>query len=133
MDFSESNEVKAIRALVREFLAKEVFPLEPLVRREGFVASLPRLATARQRARETGLFAAFMPRDVGGAGLSLVEFACMSEELGRSPLGHYVFNCQAPDVGNMEILLRYGTDEQRQRWLVPLVKGEVRSCFTMTE
>src|SRR5690349_276402 len=98
MDFSESDGVKAIRALVREFLAKEVYPLEPLVRREGFAASLPRLAPVRERARETGLFAAFMPKEVGGAGLSLLEFAHLSEELGRSPLGHWLFNCQAPDV-----------------------------------
>jgi alkylation response protein AidB-like acyl-CoA dehydrogenase len=133
MDFSESEEVKTIRRVVREFLTREVLPLEPLVRREGFAASLPRLGPVRARARETGLFAAFMPKEVGGAGLSLLEFAHMSEELGRSPLGHWVFNCQAPDVGNMEILLKYGTDAQKERWLLPLVRGEIRSCFTMTE
>jgi acyl-CoA dehydrogenase len=133
MDFSESAEITALRGLVRDFLTKEVLPVEPLLRREGFVACLPRLATLRARARETGLFAAFLPKDFGGAGLSLVEFACMSEELGRSPIGHYVFNCQAPDVGNMELLHRYGTDEQKERWLLPLVRGELRSCFTMTE
>jgi alkylation response protein AidB-like acyl-CoA dehydrogenase len=133
MDFADSETVTTLRALVRDFLKKEVLPLEPLVRREGFVAALPRLAAAREKAKETGLFAAFVPKDVGGAGLSLVEFAHMSEELGKSPLGHYVFNCQAPDVGNMELLLKYGTDAQKERWLAPLVRGEIRSCFTMTE
>jgi alkylation response protein AidB-like acyl-CoA dehydrogenase len=133
MDFEESPKVTTLRGVVREFLSKEVYPLEPRLRREGFVALLPSLEQARQRARETGLFAAFMPAELGGAGLSLVEFACMSEELGRSPLGHYVFNCQAPDVGNMEVLMKYGSDAQKERFLLPLVRGELRSCFTMTE
>jgi len=133
MDFSPPPKVEPIRALVREFLAKEALPLEPALRREGFVALLPRLRRARERARETGLWAAFVPAEHGGAGLSLVEFAHLSEELGRSPIGHYLFNCQAPDVGNMEILMRHGTDEQKERFLRPLVRGEIRSCFTMTE
>jgi acyl-CoA dehydrogenase len=133
MDFSESPKVTTLRGVIREFLDKEVYPLEPLLRRQGFAATLPRLRQARERARQTGLFAAFMPAEVGGAGLSLVEFAYMSEELGRSPVGHYLFNCQAPDVGNMEILHKYGTDEQKARYLVPLVRGDIRSCFTMTE
>ncbi len=94
---------------------------------------LPELERRRARARETGLWTAHVPEAYGGAGLSLTEFAHMSEELGRSPLGHYVFNCQAPDVGNMELLMEFGTPEQQERWLRPLVRGEIRSCFTMTE
>lgn len=133
MDFQESPKVRTLRQVVGEFVEKEVIPLEPLLRREGFSAMLPRLERLREKARETGLFAAFMPEEWGGAGLTLVEFAHMSEALGRSPLGHYAFNCQAPDVGNMEVLLRYGTPEQKERFLRPLVRGEVRSCFTMTE
>jgi alkylation response protein AidB-like acyl-CoA dehydrogenase len=66
-------------------------------------------------------------------GLSLSQFARVSEELGRTPLGHYLFNCQAPDAGNMEILMEHGTAEQKERWLGPLVRGEIRSCFAMTE
>ncbi|MFM2419800.1 MAG: hypothetical protein RL385_4523, partial [Pseudomonadota bacterium] len=133
MDFAESPKVTALCAELRTFLEREVLPLEPGLRRNGFAASLPALAKARARARETGLFAAFMPEEFGGAGLSLVEFAHMSEVLGRSPLGHYVFNCQAPDVGNMEVLMKYGSEAQRARYLLPLVRGEIRSCFTMTE
>ena len=68
-----------------------------------------------------------------GLGLTLSEFAVISEELGRSPLGHYVFNCQAPDIGNTEILITHGTDEQKRTYLEPLIKGDVRSCFSMTE
>jgi alkylation response protein AidB-like acyl-CoA dehydrogenase len=133
MDFTESPKVETIRGIVRSFLEKEVLPLEPALRREGFVALLPRLARVRERARETGLFAAFVPEAHGGAGLSLTEYAHMSEELGRTPIGHWVFNCQAPDAGNMEILMQHGTGAQRERWLKPLVRGELRSCFTMTE
>ncbi len=133
MDFSDSPKVVSIRNLVREFMVGEVHPLEPALLHQGFVALLPLLAEARARARQTGLWAAHVPEDYGGGGLSLTEFAVMSEELGRSPLGHYVFNCQAPDVGNMEILMAFGTPEQQERFLLPLVRGDIRSCFTMTE
>ena len=133
MDFSESPRVEGIRGLVREFVRKELYPLEAAVRHDGFPASRERLRHVRARAKETGLWAAFMPEAYGGAGLGLTEFAHMSEELGRSPLGHYAFNCQAPDVGNMEILMQHGTEAQKARFLAPLVAGEIRSCFTMTE
>jgi acyl-CoA dehydrogenase len=133
VDFSDSERVKAFRGIVREFMKREIYPLEPALRRNGFVAILPELRARRAKARETGLWAAHLPAAWGGAGLSLVEFAHLSEELGRSPLGHYVFNVQAPDVGNMEVLLEHGTDEQKERWLRPLVRGDIRSCFSMTE
>jgi hypothetical protein len=77
-------------------------------------------------------WAAHIPEEHGG-GAFRCEFAHMSEELGKSPIGHYLFNCQAPDVGNMEILMEYGTPEQQQKFLAPLVRGEIRSCFSMTE
>jgi acyl-CoA dehydrogenase len=133
MDFSESPRVAGIRGIVREFLKKEADPLEPALRHDGFRALRPRLEAARARARATGLWAAFVPEGYGGAGLTLTEFAHMSEELGRSPLGHYLFNCQAPDAGNMELLMEHGTPEQQARFLAPLVRGDIRSCFTMTE
>lgn len=133
MDFSESPKVAALRDLVREHLKKEVYPLEAGLRRNGFVAMLPQLQKARERARQTGLFAAHVPEEYGGAGLPLTEFAHLSEELGRTPVGHWVFNCQAPDVGNMELLMEFGTPEQQERWLLPLVRGDIRSTFTMTE
>src|SRR5580692_8308824 len=133
MDFSESPRVATVRATVREFIEKEVLPLEPEMAKKGFVGLLPVLKEKRERAKATGLWAAHLSKDHGGAGLSLPEYAHMSEELGRTPLGHYVFNCQAPDVGNMEILIEHGTEEQKEAFLRPLVRGEVRSCFTMTE
>lgn len=133
MDFSPSERVVAVRELLREFMKNEVYPLEGGLRHKRFAELLPELGAARDKARQTGLWAAHLPEAEGGAGLDLVEFAHMSEELGRSPLGHYVFNVQAPDVGNMEILMAHGTPEQKERWLAPLVRGEIRSCFTMTE
>jgi alkylation response protein AidB-like acyl-CoA dehydrogenase len=133
MDFSESERVRAFRGLVRDFVKKEILPLEPVFLGKGFAAVLPQLQSVRARARETGLWTAQLPPEWGGAGLSLVEFAHLSEELGRTPLGHYAFNVQAPDIGNMELLLEHGTDEQKERWLRPLTRGEIRSCFTMTE
>ncbi|HEY3352147.1 MAG TPA: acyl-CoA dehydrogenase family protein [Polyangia bacterium] len=133
MEFAVPERVREIQRLVREFMQTEVLPLEPALRQKSFRELLPALLLARARARQTGLFAAHMPEALGGAGLSLLEFAFMSEELGRSPLGHYVFNCQAPDVGNMEILAHHGTPAQQERFLRPLVRGEIRSCFTMTE
>jgi acyl-CoA dehydrogenase len=133
MDFSVSDRVLGFRGLVREFMRKEVHPLEPRLRREGFAALLPQLRRVREKARETGLFAAHLPPEYGGAHLPLTEFAHLSEELGRSPLGHYAFNVQAPDIGNMELILEHGTAAQKERWLGPLARGEIRSCFSMTE
>lgn len=123
----------AVLKLARSFVDDEVIPLEASFLEGGFDAVEPRLDELRQKVKEIGLWAPHLPEEVGGAGLSLVEFARLSEELGRTPFGHYVFNAQAPDVGNMELLLNYGSDEQKQRWLVPLVAGEIRSCFSMTE
>jgi alkylation response protein AidB-like acyl-CoA dehydrogenase len=133
MDFSESERVRSVRAIARDFMNQQILPLEPAFRARGFAAVLPELKARRAKAKETGLWAAHLPVRWGGAGLSLTEFAHLSEELGRSPLGHYLFNLQAPDVGNMEVLLEHGTDEQKDRWLRPLVRGDIRSCFTMTE
>ncbi|MBS1111437.1 MAG: Butyryl-CoA dehydrogenase, partial [Anaeromyxobacteraceae bacterium] len=96
MDFSVSDRVRSFQGLVREFMRKEVFPLEPRFRHGGFAAILPELRRVREKARETGLFSAHMPPEYGGAHLPLTEFAHLSEELGKSPLGHYCFNVQAP-------------------------------------
>ena len=114
-------------------MKKEILPLERPFLQQGFGAVLPQLKAARAKAKETGLFAAHMPAEYGGAALKLTEFAHLSEALGWTPLGHYVFNVQAPDIGNMELILEHGTPAQKERWLRPLARGEIRSCFTMTE
>ena len=123
----------AVLAAIREFVDTRLVPLEPEFLQRDFRDSLPALAALRQEVRARGLWAPFLPRELGGLGLSLVEYAEVSAVLGTTPLGHYAFNCQAPDVGNMELLLAHGTEEQRERWLRPLAAGEIRSCFSMTE
>ena len=133
MDFEEPERVRTLRGTVREFVKSELLPLEPELARKGFAEMVPVLKEKRERAKQTGLWAAHIPERFGGAGLSLLEFAHMSEELGRTPIGHYAFNCQAPDVGNMEVLMEHGTDAQKAEFFEPLVRGEVRSCFSMTE
>ena len=133
MDFSIPEKVETILAMARDFVSKEILPLEPALRHKSFKELVPQLHEKRKKVKQMGLWAPHIPQELGGAGLSLMEFAFLSEELGRSPLGHYVFNCQAPDVGNMEILEVHGTEEQKERFLLPLVRGEIRSCFTMTE
>ncbi len=120
---------------IREVMCEHIYPLEPdfLAPETGFRDLLPRLEAVRRVVKERGLWAPHLPEAYGGMGLSLSEFALVSEELGRSPLGHYAFNCQAPDVGNMELLLEHGTPAQKEKFLLPLARGEIRSCFSMTE
>lgn len=133
MDFATPEKIRRIIETLRPFVDREIVPLEPRLLTEGFGALRDDLARLRGRVQEMGLLTPHLPEEWGGAGLSLLEFAQISEIFGRSPLGHYVFNCQAPDAGNMELLLQHGTEEQKERWLRPLVRGEVRSCFGMTE
>jgi acyl-CoA dehydrogenase len=128
-----SRPLSEILDAVRNFVREELVPLERRFLQGSFLALKPELERKRQRVRESGLWAPHLPEADGGLGLSLAEFGRVSEELGRSPLGHYVFNCQAPDIGNMELLHAHGSPEQRERWLGPLMRGEIRSCFSMTE
>jgi alkylation response protein AidB-like acyl-CoA dehydrogenase len=118
---------------IRSFVREHVIPLEQTYFRDGFGAVLPELRRLRQEVKKRGWWVPALPREVGGVGLSLSEFARVSEELGRSPLGHFCFNTQAPDIGNMEVLLRHGTPAQKARFLEPLIRGEIRSAFGMTE
>jgi alkylation response protein AidB-like acyl-CoA dehydrogenase len=120
-------------ARVRAFVADELLPLEPRFLQQPLGALLPDLRARRERVKALGLWAPHLPQEWGGLGLPLTDFARVSEALGATPLGHYTFNCQAPDVGNMELLLAHGSTEQRDRWLTPLSRGELRSCFSMTE
>jgi len=128
-----TSELGAVLDVVRSFVDREVIPVETRFLEEGFDGVLPALLKLRGQVKEMGLWTPHLPEEVGGPGLSLVEFAQVSEQLGRTPLGHFVFNAQAPDVGNMELLLGHGDEEQQQAWLFPLIDGEIRSCFSMTE
>jgi len=133
MDFEISEKMKAVRGMIREFLDKEIIPLEPEFATRDFREMLPVLKEKRDMVKLMELWAPNHPREYGGMGLDLVDHALVSEELGRSPLGHYVFGCAAPDAGNIEILHKYGTPEQKEKYLRPLVEGKIRSCFSMTE
>jgi alkylation response protein AidB-like acyl-CoA dehydrogenase len=134
MDFSMPEKMQRIIGAVRDLMTSDVYPLEALLAERGsFTAIVPELGKLREKVKRAGLWTPQLPEELGGMGLTLMEHARISEELGRSPLGHYAFNCQAPDAGNMEILHQYGTPEQKERWLGPLSRGEIRSCFSMTE
>jgi len=132
MDFSVSKQLSDLAARIRDFVQREVMPLE--LRIGGSWAELlPSLQLVRAKAKALRLWAPQLPTALGGLGLPLEEFAVVSEELGRSPLGHYSVNSQAPDAGNMELLILAGTDQQKEKFLRPLSTGEIRSCFSMTE
>lgn len=132
MDLNPSPSLKSVLDRARG-LVEELEPIEGRILAGSFAAAAGELAGVRERARELGLWLPQIPRKVGGLGLSVLEHGHVSEVLGRSPLGHYACNCQAPDAGNMEILHEFGTPEQRERFLEPLLAGEIRSCFSMTE
>ncbi len=133
MDFSIQDSTRAVCERVRAFVDAELVPLERTFLTAGWGAVLPALGERRERVKVLGLWAPQLPRAWGGMGLALAEFALVARELGRSPLGHYAFNCQAPDAGNLEILLDHGTREQQELYLRPLAEGALRSCFAMTE
>ncbi len=133
MDFLISDKIKTIVDMINEFVEKELIPLEPEFLVKDFKDLLPVLKEKQDIVKKMELWAPNFPTECGGMGLSLLEHGLVSEALGRSPLGHYVFWCQAPDAGNVEILHEHGTEEQKQRYLNPLVEGKIRSCFAMTE
>ena len=122
----------ADRSSYRAFMEAHVYPSEDVLARED-EASDALVEELRARARGEGLWAPHLPPEAGGTGEGFLHYADLNEEIGRSTWAQLVFGCQAPDAGNGEILWLFGTDEQRERFLVPLVAGEVRSFFSMTE
>jgi len=133
MDFDVSEKMQTILEMVRGFMDSEVIPLESVMLHDEQGVLDAAVATAQDKVHQMGLWASNHPVEFGGLGLSMVEHGLLSEALGRSPLGHVVFGVQAPDAGNVEILHAHATDEQRERYLRPLVEGKIRSCFSMTE
>ncbi|MGC4109992.1 MAG: acyl-CoA dehydrogenase family protein [Nocardioides sp.] len=152
MDFAPSPRAAELTARVAEFMATEITPVEPAyhrdlaeVRRTGDPwTPLPLLADLKEKARAQGLWNLFLPVEHageyaarfgtdGGVGLSNLDYAPVAEQMGRSAIAPLVFNCNAPDTGNMEVLLRYGSPDQRRDWLEPLLDGRIRSAFAMTE
>jgi acyl-CoA dehydrogenase len=137
MDFDHTPKVLALKARVEAFMAEHIYPAEENIFAE--IAEGDRwqpsqiLEGLKQRAKSAGLWNLFLPDSSLGAGLSNLEYAPLCEVMGRSPWAPEAFNCSAPDTGNMEVLERYGTTEQKQHWLEPLLAGKIRSGFAMTE
>lgn len=137
MMFEFSARSLEFQARVQAFMEAHIYPNEQRhfeeAERLGPWEVLPVVEELKPLAREAGLWNLFLPDPSLGAGLGNLEYAPVCELMGRSPLAPEVFNCSAPDTGNMEVLWRYGTPEQQTRWLTPLLAGEIRSCFAMTE
>src|SRR5512139_412543 len=141
MDFAYSAKVKDLQQRVSAFMDEHVYPNEARFHEE--IAANRRAGNAwvptrvveelKQKARAHGLWNLWLPESEYGAGLTNLEYAPLAEIMGRSHLGPEAFNCSAPDTGNMEVLVRYGNDAQKQQWLKPLLEGEIRSGFAMTE
>jgi acyl-CoA dehydrogenase len=136
MDFAYSAKVQELQRCLTAFMDEYVYPNER-THHEQVQADRwrppPVVEDLKAKARAAGLWNLFLPDPEYGAGLTNLEYAPLCEIMGRSPLAPEVFNCSAPDTGNMEVLVRYGTPEQKERWLKPLLAGEIRSCFAMTE
>ncbi|MFC1702111.1 acyl-CoA dehydrogenase family protein [Pseudomonadota bacterium] len=138
MNFEYSDKVKNLVLQVREFMLENIYPNESLFSQQ--VAAKPwetaEIVThLKEKARAAGLWNLFLPKDYGkySAGLTNMEYAPLAEEMGRVLWASEVFNCSAPDTGNMEVLAKYGSEEQKKRWLEPLLAGDIRSAFAMTE
>src|SRR5271169_3919369 len=136
MNFEPSAETKELQQRLQSFMDAHVYPNESRFEEE--TAREPWKPTRiveelKAKARGEGLWNLFLPEDPNGAGLSNLEYAPLCEIMGRVQMAAVVFNCSAPDTGNMEVLARYGTAEQKEAWLRPLLAGEIRSCFSMTE
>lgn len=136
MTFEFSDKVRELQNRVSAFLAEHIYPNEGKYQEQiegSRWQPTPIIEELKPKARAAGLWNLFLPDSEYGAGLSNFEYAPLCEIMGRSMMAPEVFNCSAPDTGNMEVLARYGTAEQKERWLKPLLAGEIRSCFCMTE
>jgi acyl-CoA dehydrogenase len=136
MGFELNQKTKILQRRLQEFMDAHVYPNERRfheeIERERWKPTKV-VEELKTKARAAGLWNLFLPDDERGAGLTNLEYAPLCEIMGRSHMAPEVFNCSAPDTGNMEVLARYGTPEQKEKWLTPLLAGEIRSCFSMTE
>ena len=141
MNFEYSDKVKDLQARVKAFMDEHVYPAEKQFEAEMHAARAsgnpwqpaPVVESLKEKAKAAGLWNLFLPESEHGAGLTNLEYATLCEIMGRSPIGAEPFNCSAPDTGNMETIVRYGSEEQKREWLMPLLEGKIRSGFAMTE
>ncbi len=133
MDFTLPSALKELRAQVREFVDSRIIPVETLIVREDRQGSHQTLQALQAQAKRDGLWVPHLPPELGGKGLGVLGMCVLFREMGRSFVGAKVFNCDAPDQGNMDMLLRVGTPAQQAEWLGPLCRAEVTSAFCMTE
>jgi alkylation response protein AidB-like acyl-CoA dehydrogenase len=133
MDFNPSPATRDLVAAVRGFMTENVLAHDAEWLQWPFQEVVPQLYQLRNEVKARGWWLPQLPKAWGGLGLSLVDFALLSEVLGQSPFGHYIFGCQAPDAGNMELLIEFGSPEQHTSYLHPVVEGRSRGCFAMTE
>ncbi|MCR8924831.1 acyl-CoA dehydrogenase [Priestia megaterium] len=139
MYFSYSDKVVKLQEELTSFMEEHIYPNERLYEQQlnkqpsRWSAVPPIMEELKEKAKQAGLWNLFLPESEYGAGLTNVEYAPLCEIMGRSIIGPEAFNCGAPDTGNMEVLVRYGTSEQKEKWLKPLLNGDIRSCFSMTE
>lgn len=133
IEFFQTEKTRRLIPQYKQFLEEHLYPIELEVLNKPFRQSLPGLQDLRSHAKSKGLFTPHLSEKDGGPGLSLVEFAQISELLGTSPLGHYIFNCNAPDIGNMELMHAFASESLNEKFLKPLQQGDIRSCFAMTE
>ncbi|MGG0506707.1 acyl-CoA dehydrogenase [Priestia megaterium] len=139
MYFSYSDKVVKLQKELTSFIEEHIYPNERLYEQQlneqpsRWSAAPPIMEELKEKAKQAGLWNLFLPESEYGAGLTNVEYAPLCEIMGRSIIGPEAFNCGAPDTGNMEVLVRYGTPEQKEKWLKPLLNGDIRSCFSMTE
>ena len=137
MNFEFSNKVIELQNKLTNFINENVYKNEEVfedqLNKNGRWTIPPILEELKEKAKKEGLWNLFLPESELGAGLKNIEYAPLCEIMGRSPIGAEIFNCSAPDTGNMEVFVRYGTDNQKEKWLQPLLNGEIRSAFAMTE
>ncbi len=128
-----TERLKTIYPKYKHFIEQELYPVEMTLLQRPFYQAAIALEQLRAKAKQLGLWAPYLSVHDGGLGLTMLEFAQLSELLATTPFGHYVFNCQAPDIGNIELLHQHASDFLKAKYLQPLMNGEIRSCFSMTE